>query len=81
MLGREFSQQQIVALLVLCVGVATVQIDTNQAGGSREGGGAGDVEQSHFLGVAAVLTACCTSGFAGFYFEKVCHTRHLWTFF
>ena len=27
--------------------------------------------EHHFLGVAAVLVACCTSGFAGVYFEKV----------
>lgn len=26
---------------------------------------------SQFVGVAAVLVACCSSGFAGVYFEKI----------
>ena len=69
MLGVTFSKQQMLALCILSAGVAVVQIDTNSAGGTHEGHEGKD--QSHVLGVAAVLTACCTSGFAGVYFEKV----------
>ena len=69
LLGRTFSQQQIFALVVLTGGVGLVQLDT-ATGGSGEKTGEHHT-QNHLVGVAAVLVACCTSGFAGVYFERI----------
>ena len=69
LLGRRFTRQQILALCVLTLGVGLVQVDTAN-GGSGEIVGAHH-QQTHLLGVGAVLLACCTSGFAGVYFERV----------
>lgn len=54
------------ALGMLAIGVALVQISGGQSGEDKNAGG-----QNPLLGFAAVMTACCTSGFAGVYFEKV----------
>lgn len=59
LLGRSFTSQQIVALCVLTLGVGLVQVDT-ATGGSGEVFGSHH-EQTHLLGVGAVLLACCTS--------------------
>merc|ERR1719431_7518 len=66
MLGKALSKQHWGALLLLFVGVSTVQIqnatkkvDLSQA------------DQSQFVGMAAVLVSCVSSGFAGVYFEKI----------
>ena len=40
----------------------------NSAGSEKN---SSDVEQSAFLGMCAVLLSCCSSGFAGVYFEKI----------
>ncbi|CAJ0558576.1 unnamed protein product, partial [Mesorhabditis spiculigera] len=63
-LGRTLSRGQWAALLVLFVGVSLVQSQTsNSSGGPRD--------QSPFIGFSAVIVACCLSGFAGIYFEKI----------
>lgn len=64
------------ALAMLALGVGLVQVSSS--GSDKDGGddSAGDGQdgdrQDPLLGLAAVLMACCTSGFAGVYFEKVC---------
>nr|CDJ90364.1 Nucleotide-sugar transporter domain containing protein [Haemonchus contortus] len=81
-LGRKLSIQQWVSLFFLFGGVAIVQYDTssevinattqipavlnNLARPKRE-----VHEQNSILGFIAVLVACCLSGFAGIYFEKI----------
>lgn len=55
------------ALAMLAIGVGLVQV-------SKEEGDKGEESsdrQDPLMGLAAVLMACCTSGFAGVYFEKV----------
>lgn len=64
MLGRKISRTQWIALLVLFVGVATVQVQNATAKQPSE-------DQSPFLGFGSVVVACLFSGFAGVYFEKV----------
>jgi len=64
MLGRQISKTQWMALLVLFVGVAVVQVQNASAGSSSE-------DQSAVLGFGSVVIACIFSGFAGVYFEKV----------
>ncbi|KAJ8418992.1 hypothetical protein AAFF_G00004910 [Aldrovandia affinis] len=68
MLGRRLGVYQWLSLLILMAGVALVQWPSEATGA---------VEQkqltagSQFVGVVSVLVACCSSGFAGVYFEKI----------
>lgn len=68
------------AMLALGVGLVQVSSSTSNSSGDSEDEGAGieDAEegedgsgQNPLLGLVMVLLACCTSGFAGVYFEKV----------
>lgn len=68
MLGRRLGVYQWLSLLILMAGVALVQWPSESPGAAeKEAPSAG----SQFVGVAAVLVACCSSGFAGVYFEKI----------
>ncbi|XP_042339908.1 solute carrier family 35 member A3a isoform X1 [Plectropomus leopardus] len=75
MLGRRLGVYQWLSLLILMAGVALVQVfllclqwpSESAAAPEKEALSAG----SQFVGVAAVLVACCSSGFAGVYFEKI----------
>lgn len=63
------------ALAMLAIGVGLVQVSTaNSKDEGNEQGGSDD-RQDALVGLAAVLMACCTSGFAGVYFEKVTLAR------
>ncbi|XP_060934753.1 solute carrier family 35 member A3a [Limanda limanda] len=68
MLGRRLGIYQWLSLLILMAGVALVQWPSDSAAPSAK-----EVEDpsTGFIGVAAVLVACCSSGFAGVYFEKI----------
>lgn len=66
-LGRVLLRTQWVALLLLCGGVALVQL---AAGGSAETAVSTE-GQSKVIGVLAAVGACVCSGFAGIYFEKI----------
>ncbi|TWW57794.1 solute carrier family 35 member A3a [Takifugu flavidus] len=66
MLGRRLGIYQWISLLILMAGVALVQWPSESAP-EKEAVSAG----SQLVGVAAVLVACCSSGFAGVYFEKI----------
>lgn len=64
MLGKKINRIQWIALLVLFVGVAIVQVQNAGAKAASE-------DQSAFIGFGSVVVACLFSGFAGVYFEKV----------
>lgn len=66
LLGRKLSCQKIVGLMILTLGVALVQLDKVEENASKS-----YQEQRRWVGVLAVLGACCTSGFGGVYFELV----------
>ncbi|XP_036409520.1 UDP-N-acetylglucosamine transporter-like isoform X2 [Megalops cyprinoides] len=68
MLGRRLSMYQWLSLLILMIGVVFVQWPSESpAASGPEQQSAG----SQLVGVLAVLAACCSSGFAGVYFEKI----------
>ncbi|KAM6962815.1 solute carrier family 35 member A3a [Aplochiton taeniatus] len=68
MLGRRLGVYQWLSLLILMGGVAFVQWPSESAvANEKEAPSTG----SQFVGVTAVLVACCSSGFAGVYFEKI----------
>jgi UDP-sugar transporter A1/2/3 len=58
--------------LLLTLGVALVQLDKVEENASKS-----YQEQRRWVGVLAVLGACCTSGFGGVYFELVLKPRTL----
>lgn len=78
MLGKTLHHHQWVSLFLLFVGVALVQVaemgksSTHHDGQSSTSHNSSQTrEQSPFLGFMAILSACCLSGFAGVYFEKI----------
>jgi UDP-sugar transporter A1/2/3 len=70
LLRRKLSRHKVVALFVLTLGVSLVQLDKVEENSSKS-----YQEQSRWVGVLAVLGACCTSGFGGVYFELVLKPR------
>ncbi|KAJ1349344.1 UDP-galactose/UDP-N-acetylglucosamine transporter srf-3 [Parelaphostrongylus tenuis] len=65
MLHRFLTRTQWFALLILFIGVSLVQLQSSKSESSRLGG------QDPLIGFVAVVIACCLSGFAGIYFEKI----------
>lgn len=65
MLGRRLSAVQWASLLCLTAGVALVQLPTTTTTPTATS------DQSKAVGLIAVITACCLSGLAGVYFEKI----------
>lgn len=66
--GKSLGLHQWLSLLLLMAGVTLVQWPTKHEGASElKVVSAG----SQFVGLAAVLMACVSSGFAGVYFEKI----------
>lgn len=73
LLNRKLTTLQMFSLLLLFCGVSLVQLaqlpdgkKDNEKPGSQEIDG-----NNQFLGLICVLLACCSSGFAGVYFEKI----------
>lgn len=66
MLKKQLSRLQWVALVILFVGVSIVQLQPENVHKKPVA-----VEQNPVVGLAAVITACIMSGFAGVYFEKI----------
>ncbi|KAL2089493.1 hypothetical protein ACEWY4_014181 [Coilia grayii] len=68
MLGRRLGVYQWLSLLILMGGVTLVQWPSDSPASP-------ETEQlttgSQLVGLVAVLVACCSSGFAGVYFEKI----------
>ncbi|XP_054645458.1 solute carrier family 35 member A3a isoform X1 [Dunckerocampus dactyliophorus] len=69
MLGRRLGVYQWLSLLILMAGVALVQWPSESSLVPEKE--AVMSSSSQFVGVTAVLVACCSSGFAGVYFEKI----------
>ena len=67
MLNKKLISTQWLSLLILIAGVAMVQLSDVKESKSS----ANAAEQSKLLGFTAALSACCLSGFAGVYFEKI----------
>lgn len=67
LLERQLVRRQWVALLLLMVGVAMVQIPEAQSEDSEQ-------QQDKLTGFMAVLVACFSSGYAGVYYEKLVKT-------
>ncbi|KNC75958.1 UDP-N-acetylglucosamine transporter, partial [Sphaeroforma arctica JP610] len=64
MLGKHLTNFKWLSLFILMSGVALVQIPTGDT--KKE-----VIVGNQMLGLFAVLAACCSSGFAGVYFEKI----------
>ena len=67
MLNKKLISTQWLSLLILIAGVAMVQLSDVKESKSS----ANMAEQSKVVGFTAALSACCLSGFAGVYFEKI----------
>lgn len=65
-LKKELLRTQWISLVTLVVGVVLVQLAQTEEIKAVHG-----IEQNRFIGFMAALAACCLSGFAGVYFEKV----------
>lgn len=70
MLRKSLSRLQWLSLVLLFAGVAIVQVEQQQAGGSSSPGSQ-RTQQSYSVGLVAVVVSCLSSGFAGVYFEKI----------
>jgi len=77
MLNKKLVARQWISLIILFAGVSIVQVNNTN---SKENT-ASSIEQSQFIGLIAVFAACCSSGFAGVYFEKILKgsKASLWT--
>nr|CDJ93986.1 Nucleotide-sugar transporter domain containing protein [Haemonchus contortus] len=64
-LKRSLTRTQWIALFVLFVGVSLVQLQSTGSDSTNLDG------QQPLVGFLAVVIACCLSGFAGIYFEKI----------
>lgn len=67
MLNKRLNLYQWIALVILFLGIALVQVaqfDTAATSTSHH-------EQRPLVGFLAIVAACCLSGFAGVYFEKI----------
>jgi len=81
MLRKQLTRLQWVSLVLLFIGVAAVNVQANTQPSPPPHVFAGHhgttlppkpvVVQSPLVGFIAVVTACCLSGFAGVYFEKI----------
>ena len=69
-LRRQLILTQWVALVVLLLGVAMVQLAQTEPEKSSSNKSSGP-EQNRLIGFSAALAACVLSGFAGIYFEKI----------
>ncbi|XP_071796482.1 CMP-sialic acid transporter-like [Asterias amurensis] len=65
MLNKSLSRTQWVAIVLLFLGVAMVQVESASSNKST------DVHYNYPVGVVCILISCLCSGFAGVYFEKV----------
>ncbi|XP_066963345.1 UDP-N-acetylglucosamine transporter isoform X2 [Macrobrachium rosenbergii] len=65
-LRKQLKGTQWIALVLLTAGVALVQLSSSDKGSSGS-----NEHQNRLLGCVAAISACCCSGFAGIYFEKI----------
>ena len=70
-LRRKLLITQWLALVILLVGVAMVQLAQTDEPKKAASASLGQPEQNRLVGFGAALSACVLSGFAGIYFEKI----------
>jgi UDP-sugar transporter A1/2/3 len=77
LLGRKFSPQKWLSLVILTLGVAVVQVSGS---GDHHSNSSDEASKNRTIGLIAVLCAACTSGFSGVYFERILKgsTTSLW---
>lgn len=77
MLKRRLSVQQWISLILLMFGVALVQLPSDY---QLSYSGASEMSLNHLVGLAAVLLASLSSGFAGVFYERLLKhsTQELW---
>lgn len=75
LLGRSLNRIKWLSLCLLMVGVIFVQMESTSNNNSKV-----ENDQKPFIGLAAVLASCISSGFAGCYFEKLlkASTASMW---
>ena len=66
LLQKQITSTKWLALFLLTLGVAAVQLSSMEAGGKSE-----DAAINMPMGLGATIAACCCSGLAGVYFEKI----------
>lgn len=71
LLKKKLLIPQWLALLLLFVGVACVQLTQTKAKKEK------DANQNVLIGFLSILSACLLSGFAGVYFEKILKNSHV----
>lgn len=77
MLGQTFHRLQLVALVLLQIGVVMVQIGQMPQRSEQESGESFDTTLvEYFIGIVAVIGACASSGFASVYFEQLLKSNH-----
>nr|CAG4650297.1 EOG090X098P [Sida crystallina] len=69
-LRRKLLGTQWMALVILLIGVAMVQLAQTDEPSKKSSADSGP-EQNRLIGFGAALSACVLSGFAGIYFEKI----------
>lgn len=71
MLGRKLDSEQVFSLVILTLGVSLVQYAEMLGSGGAKSPASTEDSNDPALGLACVLLACFSSGFAGVYLEKV----------
>jgi UDP-sugar transporter A1/2/3 len=66
MLNKRLNCTKWMSLFLLTAGIATVQLSNMKANDGKN-----DETLNPMIGLTAVICACCTSGLAGVYFEKI----------
>lgn len=82
LLGKKLNVYKWMALLLLTTGVALVQLEKNSKSDLKTSVEISSIDISkesadRFIAFLAILMACCLSGFAGVYFEKILKTSHV----
>lgn len=71
LLNKKLVSVQWIALVLLFVGVAAVQLTQTKASSTDKH------DQNVLIGFLSILSACLLSGFAGVYFEKILKNSHV----
>jgi UDP-sugar transporter A1/2/3 len=70
-LRRKLVPTQWIALFILLAGIVLVQLDRTEMSGGNSNEETGIEKSNRLIGLLAAVLACCLSGFAGIYFEKI----------
>ena len=71
LLHRRLNRAQILALILLTIGIALVQVPDTSVPDPKVVPDDTDRVQHRWIGLLAVFIACCLSGLAGVYFERI----------